>query len=1017
MKTLKTDDSLGSKDIDKRLAVYLSNSGMTEGQIKSVLLKPESVRKEMFSTFIKREDLEKKSEGSVGILCQRAMSTKDEVDALDAIKALRVGLKNEPISWMKEFEKEKGLDKLLIVLQGYITRPKRERGELRSSILLEILRAITQYMNYKDGMHSVRTNPKCLALLVRLLYEKNYKIVLHVLITLAVVCVSLEDGRLLVIESFNALLKTVQAKHRFERLIKLLMKRRPECGEYKEMLMSLINGIVNTRHELHGLEARIALRNEFYALGLGNAFKVLKAVPPSEGLLVQVDIFLNSARDDHELVLEKLQSIKQSFTNIDEVYALLAANMAPGVYEELAFLQILQSVLFCPSDPTKRKYFFMCIEAFTAEIIVQPLTIDPDFLNFRIERNANKTCSKEDQNFINTKITSIEQAIEIHQNSLSSLQVDLKKRFDAASEACRDAAVELSVLKTDKERMEAEIARNSADTGEQIKANTAQYESACEQAKLLNQAITGDKEALKKLSEVAGVCTTPEVPLPAPPPSVIPPPPPPPPPPVSGAALPPPPPPPPPVAGAPPPPPPPGMTAPQSRTKPKKNWKTSQPMKRLAWTKIQPTKIEGTFWEKANEEPYAQNIDLDKFESLFSAKKPVSSEEKKLPAKKIEQTVLDPRKQQNLSILLGRLKLSVDEMRAMFLEMHSFPLEEAVLVNLQKTAPTSEELAALEDPPCARDELSKADIFTHTIYTTIPRFTQRLEVLLFTSKFDEKIRDAQKGLESIFLASVELKSSEKLTKVLEIILLVGNYMNGKPSFGFKVDVLQKLTNTKGTKNPNVTLLHYIVQQLKEKQPDLLNLSSELPHLAEASRVSTPQLQTEKAQLEKGVRFIESEVAQHRNPPAGDNFVQFAQKFLNDAQVRLVKLRTTEERMTKAYDDLIQFFVEDSKKKPEDLLSLFASFIDSFAKCIKDVELLEEQKEKELKMAEKKEERKLKEAQRRKERSYNPSALKPSGPSEMMMDDLIGQLKSGVLFRRAKDEENKPARQRKAKEEG
>jgi hypothetical protein len=97
MKTLKTDDSLGSKDIDKRLAVYLSNSGMTEGQIKSVLLKPESVRKEMFSTFIKREDLEKKSEGSVGILCQRAMSTKDEVDALDAIKALRVGLKNEPI--------------------------------------------------------------------------------------------------------------------------------------------------------------------------------------------------------------------------------------------------------------------------------------------------------------------------------------------------------------------------------------------------------------------------------------------------------------------------------------------------------------------------------------------------------------------------------------------------------------------------------------------------------------------------------------------------------------------------------------------------------------------------------------------------------------------------------------------------------------------------------------------------------------------------------------------------------
>eukprot|EP00122_Pirum_gemmata_P017958 Pgem_evm1s16830 len=82
-------------------------------------------------------------------------------------------------------------------------------------------------------MTAVRSSPKCLKLLARLLYEKDKKIIHSVLITLAVVCVSDENGRLLVLDSLGDLIKTKQANHRFERLIKLLLKTKPDCLEYK----------------------------------------------------------------------------------------------------------------------------------------------------------------------------------------------------------------------------------------------------------------------------------------------------------------------------------------------------------------------------------------------------------------------------------------------------------------------------------------------------------------------------------------------------------------------------------------------------------------------------------------------------------------------------------------------------------------------------------------------------------------------------------------------------------------
>lgn len=59
--------------------------------------------------------------------------------------------------------------------------------------------------------------------------------------------------------------------------------------------------------------------------------------------------------------------------------------------------------------------------------------------------------------------------------------------------------------------------------------------------------------------------------------------------------------------------------------------------------------------------------------------------------------------------------------------------------------------------------------------------------------------------------------------------------NGQ-AFGFEISFLPKLSGTKDVEN-KTTLLHYIVETIERKFPELLNFYEELEHVDRASRVS------------------------------------------------------------------------------------------------------------------------------------------------------------------------------------
>ena len=88
-------------------------------------------------------------------------------------------------------------------------------------------------------------------------------------------------------------------------------------------------------------------------------------------------------------------------------------------------------------------------------------------------------------------------------------------------------------------------------------------------------------------------------------------------------------------------------------------------------------------------------------------------------------------------------------------------------------------------------------------------------------------------------ACEEVKGSKKFARILELILLLGNYMNSTsangPAVGFEMSFLTKLTGTKDVEN-KTTLLHYLVEIIERKFPELLSFCEELEHIDKASRV-------------------------------------------------------------------------------------------------------------------------------------------------------------------------------------
>uniref|UniRef100_A0A8K9XP91 Diaphanous related formin 3 n=1 Tax=Oncorhynchus mykiss TaxID=8022 RepID=A0A8K9XP91_ONCMY len=489
-------------------------------------------------------------------------------------------------------------------------------------------------------------------------------------------------------------------------------------------------------------------------------------------------------------------------------------------------------------------------------------------------------------------------------------------------------------------------------------------------------------------------------------------PPPPPPPPLPGCGPPPPPGVPPPFGCPPPPPPPPGFCGLGSPThntlpfglRPKKEFKLETSMKRLNWSKIRPQEMsESCFWVVANEDRYDNPDLLNRLAHTFGSYRPGQGLEAKRSIKKrIKQLkVLDPKIAQNLSIFLGSFRMPYQEIRRAILEVDEEQLTEPMIQNLVKHLPEQEQLNALMKFQNDYNSLSEPEQFG-VVMSSVKRLRPRLNSILFKLQFDEQVNNLRPDIMAVNAACEEVRKSKGFSRLLELVLLLGNYMNAgsrnAQSYGFDLGSLCKLKDTKSADQKS-TLLHFLAAVCEEEFPEVTKFSDDLQHVDRASRVSAESLEKNLVQMERQLVQLERDLDTFSSPDDSEDLFT-AKIFSTSAREQYQKLMIMHGNMGTLYQNMLDYFAMDSKKTSvEELFTDLSNFRTMFLQALKENVRRREAEEKQRRawVAKEKAEREKQERQQQKKKRLLEVNAENSDETGVM-DSLLEALQSGAAFR-------------------
>ncbi|XP_072251802.1 protein diaphanous homolog 1 [Leuresthes tenuis] len=299
------------------------------------------------------------------------------------------------------------------------------------------------------------------------------------------------------------------------------------------------------------------------------------------------------------------------------------------------------------------------------------------------------------------------------------------------------------------------------------------------------------------------------------------------------------------------------------------------------------------------------------------------------------------------------------------------------------------------------DDLAEAEQFG-VVMSSVKRLMPRLQAIQFKMQFEEQLNNIKPDVVSVTAACEELRKSENFSKLLQITLLVGNYMNSGSrngnAFGFSISYLCKLRDTKSA-DLKQTLLHFLADVCQEKYPEIMSFPDELIHVEKASRVSAETLQKNLELMGRHIKNLEKDLETFP-PPQNDNdlFVEKMSSFVTQAHEQYEKLDLMHKNMEKHYNDLGEYFVFDPRKMSvEEFFGDLNTFKNMFQQAVKDNQKRKESEEKikRAKLAREKAE-KEKEEKRKKSQLLDINA---EGDETGIMDGLLEALQSGAAFRR------------------
>ncbi|XP_022644817.1 formin-like protein CG32138 isoform X6 [Varroa destructor] len=413
--------------------------------------------------------------------------------------------------------------------------------------------------------------------------------------------------------------------------------------------------------------------------------------------------------------------------------------------------------------------------------------------------------------------------------------------------------------------------------------------------------------------------------------------------------------------------------------------KTKYKLPTLNWIALRPTEVNGTVFSNLDDEKLYNRLNrlrLDRFEEQFKlgpANGGVGTDKTDRPDDTIKKfrgpekvSQLDHNRLRNMAICRRKLDLATDAVVRLVNNLDLKTMSHDQLETLMRMVPNEAESKALkqyEKDHKNIDGLTDEDKFLLQL-TKVERLQQKLNIMHYMSTFQETVSTISPQVHSVTHAARTIKSSKKVSQMLELILMIGNMMNGAKrgaAYGFKLQSLDILPDLKSA-DKKCSLLHFIVDVLKEEFPEAASIDQELRITEKAAQVSLENLLTDQTELEKGMELCRRELALRKEKD------QVLQEFLCQNDEKLRKLVSDMAVAKEAYADCVSFYGESARTVTT---NAFFSTLHRFFKNLKQAETENERR------------RMLEEAQRQKSLSNNNNVQ----DSKRNQDAVINEIKS------------------------
>ena len=244
------------------------------------------------------------------------------------------------------------------------------------------------------------------------------------------------------------------------------------------------------------------------------------------------------------------------------------------------------------------------------------------------------------------------------------------------------------------------------------------------------------------------------------------------------------------------------------------------------------------------------------------------------------------------------------------MKMDSSIINKEGIEKLLTMLPSEEEVSKIEEAQEVNPELplGTAEQFLITL-SSISGLEARLRLWAFKIDFEdlekeicEPMADLKQGLEN-------LRKNPTFKAILNVTLIIGNFLNNSSSKGFQIDYLAKVPEVKDTVHKH-SLLYHLTFSVLESLPTASDLYSEIGPITRASRTDFEEVSTTLARMQEECKnswdYLRIIAKYDDNGESESCFRNKTSEFLTDAAERIIIMGKVHKRIMQRFHDFLQW---------------------------------------------------------------------------------------------------------------